>query len=389
MAGVGDLDQRGRHPLQLQRGIELFGLTDRGAIVLAADDDQGRGLDLGHLAERRARPVSGRIFPRQRPQPIRAEEGRRVGGERHAGPVDDGLLRGGGAKAGGLADDPRGQDAAARSAGDEQIVGVGAALGNRGVDRGHEVVIVAVGIGLLDPVGEALAVTGGAARVGEEDGVAGGGIKLIVGREMRAITGVGAAVDFKDHRHAGARLVARREHQPGGDIAAIGGANRKRLEAAEVLGRQGQIVEPGELAGCAAAVADRDIRRAIGAIGGEGDRAGPGEAERTPRIRPVEPAPGERVGQRGDAPVEPDPRYRDRAVLLIAGDNRAAVGGPGELIDAAVERGRDLTRAAAVHVHNVEVALLVAFQVIVVADVGNQPAIGRGDRRAVGALAAG
>src|SRR5439155_4916723 len=103
---------------------------------------------------------------------------------------------------------------------DEQVVRIGDAAVNSRVDGGHQVVEVAVRIGLVDAVGEGLAVTGRTAGVGVQDCITGGGVELIIGREVRAVGGVGAAVNLQDQRHALARLVGRRKQQPRGHTAA-------------------------------------------------------------------------------------------------------------------------------------------------------------------------
>jgi dipeptidyl aminopeptidase/acylaminoacyl peptidase len=60
-------------------------------------------------------------------------------------------------------------------------------LRDRGIDRRHQIVIVAAWIGMVDEVGELLAVGGRAARIGREHGEAGGGVltSWIVGKTDR------------------------------------------------------------------------------------------------------------------------------------------------------------------------------------------------------------
>ena len=115
-------------------------------------------------------------------------------------PVDDRIERSGGAEALGVLDGPAGEHAAAAAAGDEEIVRVDVALGDDGVDAAIEIVEIVAGIGVVNEVGEFLAVAGAAARIGVEDDVAHRSPDLFFEIEAVAIVGERAAVNFEDQR---------------------------------------------------------------------------------------------------------------------------------------------------------------------------------------------
>src|SRR3546814_11636992 len=79
------------------------------------------------------------------------------------------------------------------------------------------------GIGLSDLFRNCRAIAGRTARVGREHGIAGGGVELVVGREMRAIGRERPAMDFEDQRHTLALDMAGRQRQPALDRLAENG----------------------------------------------------------------------------------------------------------------------------------------------------------------------
>src|SRR3954451_8123984 len=196
VARSGHFDERRRDAAQLQRLVILLRLAVGCPVVLGADDDERWRLDVADEAERRARPIAGRILPRLFREPVRREECRDVGSEPEARPVDHRLLRRRGAEAVRLADDPRGQHAAARSAGHEEIAGIDVPARDCRVDRAHQVVIIVARISLVDLVRELLAIGGRAARVGVKDDISRRRVELVVGRELRTVSGERTAVDL-------------------------------------------------------------------------------------------------------------------------------------------------------------------------------------------------
>ena len=107
---------------QLQRLVVLLRLRDRRAVVLLAGQQHGRRLHVADQRQRRAAPVVLGLLPGRRAEPVAVEERVDVGGQHEAVPVDDRLGDDRRAEAIRLADDPRGQHAAAAAAGDEQVV---------------------------------------------------------------------------------------------------------------------------------------------------------------------------------------------------------------------------------------------------------------------------
>ena len=151
----------------LQRRIILLGLADRRAIILAADHDQGRRLHVADQRQRRARPDSPAGPPtetcrtssaRRRPAPsaVSTKLAQSITGFCVAAALKRLVL-------------PTIQ--AVSTPPPEPPVtnrwfGIGEALRDRRVDRGHQIVIILAGIGMVDQVGEFLAIGGRAARVG-------------------------------------------------------------------------------------------------------------------------------------------------------------------------------------------------------------------------------
>ena len=72
-----------------------------------------------------------------------------------------------------MADDPRGQHAAAAATIDEQVALIDVAPRQNLVDARHQVVVVLVGVRVLDRVAELAAVPGAAAGIDEDARIAG------------------------------------------------------------------------------------------------------------------------------------------------------------------------------------------------------------------------
>ena len=154
-------------------------------------------------------------------------------------PVDHRPHRHRGAEAIRVADDPRGEHAAAGSAADEEVLRIDPALRDRRVDAGHQVVVVLVGIAVLDAVHELLAVAGRAARIRPQHRVAVGGEVLPRPVPADVVHAPRTAVNPQHHRVLLRRIEVRRLHQPA-------------LHLQAVLRREAQLFRVGE----------RDARRA-------------------------------------------------------------------------------------------------------------------------------
>ena len=190
--------------------------------------------------------------------------GRDVRRQHRAGPVDHGLLRRRGFEARRLADDPGGQHAAARAAGDEQIVGIDVAVRDRRIDGAHQVVVVLARIVVMNEIGELFAVRRRAARIGVQHDVTRRGVELIVGREHRTVGGERSAVNFQDQRiflAAGRSPAASRATHRWALI-------ERRLDrraactSPSVLSAQQAVVEMGQLPHASAA-RDGDVGRTL------------------------------------------------------------------------------------------------------------------------------
>src|SRR5688572_2473634 len=242
--GVGHLHERRRHALQLQRLVVLLRVADGCAKVAVADHDERRRRHGANERQRRAAPVAVGVFPRQLREPVLRHVRRNVGRQNRARPVDDGLLRRGRLEAIRLADDPGGQDAAARAARDIQPVGVDEPRRYARVDGAHEVGVVVAGIAVLDQVRELFAVRRRAARIRVEHDVAGARVELHVGRERRAVRGVRPAVDLEDQRILLAAVEIGRRDEPRADRAAVEARGHgERLHGAERLAAEECVVE--------------------------------------------------------------------------------------------------------------------------------------------------
>src|SRR5260370_39537489 len=91
-----------------------------------------------------------------------------------------------------------GEEAAAAAAGDEGIVGVDVALGDKGIDAAVEVVKIVARIGVMDEIGKFFAIAGAAARIQIENDITSGRQHLFFEIKTVAIVGEGTAVNFKN-----------------------------------------------------------------------------------------------------------------------------------------------------------------------------------------------
>ena len=76
-------------------------------------------------------------------------------------------------------------------------------------------------------------------------------------------------------------------------------------------------------------------------------------------------------------------------MLVIDDVNGASVSRPHRPVDGTIEICRDDALSGAVEVHDVELVILVGAAVVVIADIGDEPAVGRNRGREVRALAIG
>src|SRR5260370_4084937 len=205
---------------KFQRGVKLFRLGDGRAVVLCDSHNQGRRFDFADVIGQRALHVLLGVVPGIAGKPIFRGE-RNVAGEHEAVPVDDRIERGGGTETGGVLDSPGGEHAAAAAAGNVEIVGVDVALCDDSVDAAIEVVEVIAGIGMMDEVGELLAITGASARVGVE--LDGRRIitKMLFEIEAVAVIAKRSAVDFENERIFFGGIEAGRLENPALDLALV------------------------------------------------------------------------------------------------------------------------------------------------------------------------
>ena len=168
VAFAGKDEEAMRNAQRLQGAFHGDSLQIAYAYIGAALHQVGGRFDFVELKERGFALVEGGVFPG-----LAAEIPGVVPGFVVVAPVG-GVLHGSGAgdrgfEAGGLGDEPVGHVAAVAVAADGQVVGVGVAVFDEGIDAGED---VAAGLGdqvRLDFEHEVVAVSGGAAIVGAED----------------------------------------------------------------------------------------------------------------------------------------------------------------------------------------------------------------------------
>jgi len=118
-------------------------------------------------------------------------------------------------------DGPAGEDAAAATAGDEEIVGVDVALGDDGVNAAVEVEEIIAGIGVVDEICEILAIAGTSARIYVENHIASGSQHLFFEIETVPVVGKRTAVNFKDKRIFFGSIKIRRVDDPPLDLTIV------------------------------------------------------------------------------------------------------------------------------------------------------------------------
>ena len=238
----------------------------------------------------------------------------------------------------------------------------------------------------LDPVGKSLAVAGRTARIGIERRITGRGVDLVVRGEARAVTGVGAAVDFEDHRQWLALLPVGGKHDPAGDLRPVGRRYLQFAHLREALARQFQVVERGQARGLAAAQ-HRYVGGPQSAAASVSEHAAIGHA-------PLPACIGTRVigidqlrAERADAAAQ---RYLGDlvgALVLVACEE--ACGVPLERGHVAVEVAGDPALVRPVAVHHVDAVLDIGHRLVVIAKVGDLPSVRRDLRIGIGTVAVG
>ena len=315
-----------------------------------------------------------------------------VAGQRHGHPVDDRLDRGGRSEAVGLRHDPGRQDAAARTAGDEQAVLVGIVLRDKFIDDAHQVIIVITRIIEVDQLGEVLAIAGRAARVRPHGHIAFGGIALDLAAEEGRIHRIRPAMDFEDQREASVSLEVRRQGDPGLDLAAVSaGGDLDLLHLRHVEIGQDVFVQRGAHRTILAVHADGcDFRRAVGEAGGVGDHRPAAFADGEAAFAIGAPDGG--AADIGDHLADPAVQAHfvngQHAMVFAQGQQALAVRRPGDAAEFQREVGGQFARIVAIGIHQVEIGLLIAFQVVVIAAIGDGLAVRRDDRAHVGPVAA-
>ena len=238
---------------------------------------------------------------------------------------------------------------------------------------------------MVDQIGELGAVGGRAARIDREHGIAGRRVELVVGREMRAVGGERAAMDFEDQRVALPLDIVGRQGQPGVDRPLVdrGGDRRSGAPRRAVLSSSSSALSR---VSCR-----RAPPRTSTTSGGrvalpprQRDRAVARDAEAAAGIGPVEIGAGQPFGDGADRAVEADPRDLGLATIVIV-RRRSSARPPAQTgsLDAAVERGGQRAPVRAVGVHHVEDGILIAALAVVEAGIGDQPAVGRHRRLVV------
>ncbi len=243
---------------------------------------------------------------------------------------------------------------------------------------------------MVDQVAELLAVAGAAPGVRVQHHVAGGGVELDLGGERGAVVGEGPAVDLQDQRVRPGRVEARRLHDPALDPApVVGGLVPDLLDLSQGLVAQEVPVEPGQPPGLHPGADDGHVCWMVGPPVGEGHPISAAHGEGAAAVGPTHGETAQLVGDGLHLTVEGGEADLRGALVAVGEEDPAPVRGPGGIVYAAVEGAGDHPPSAPVPVHDVEPRDLVALVAVVVARVGDAPAVG-GDRRVpVGAVAVG
>ena len=139
------------------------------------------------------------VFPRWGIEPVGGEVVVGIGSQHEARPIDHWLCHNSRSKAVGIANNPCGQDTTTGATGDKQLIGIDIALGDQGINARDQVVVVVAGVGEVNLVGECLAVTRAAARVGVEHHVPSRCVQLHLGAVIGAVGGVRTTMNLEDH----------------------------------------------------------------------------------------------------------------------------------------------------------------------------------------------
>ncbi len=248
-----------------------------------------------------------------------------------------------------MLDGPGGQHAAAAAAGDKEIVGVDVALGDDGVDAAIEIGKIVAGIGVVDEVGEFLAVAGAAAGVGVKHYITHGRPNLLFEIETVAVVAEGSAVNFQDQRIFLGGIEAGRVNDPALNLALVfGGFVRNFFYAAGNFLLQQFLVEGGKHPHRAAG-GDGDVAGIVGAAVGEGDGAGAGDGEGAATVGAG--AGGDVVGDFLEIAVGGGETDFGIALIGVEEIDAGAVGRPFGRLDVAIEFVGEGARAGAVAVH--------------------------------------
>ncbi len=259
---------------------------------------------------------------------------------------------------------------------------------DRGVDDAHQIVVIVAGISFLDAVREGFAIGSRSPRVGINDDIAVRRVKLVVGRELRPVSGIGAAVNFQDQRIFLRRIVIGRSDHPRIDRLLVEGrGDGQLLDIAEHLGFQQARTEPSQALG-AIARRNRDLVGVKRIARGQSDDSVPRHAEIAAGVGPVELAAAHPAGDLADRAVEPDAADLHYSAVLDLHVDRI-VAAPRRASDRSVERAGEQALARAVGIHHVQLRVLIAEMLVVESDVGDVPPVRRHDRPCVRAVAVG
>ena len=138
-----------------------------------------------------------------------------------------------------------------------------------------------------------------------------------------------------------------------------------------------------------AAAHHRHVGRPVAVAGGDRERAVARDAEAAAGIGPVELGSGQPFSDIADRAVETDAGDPGAAAIVILDVDGPSVRRPDGVGDAAIERGGERPGARTVRVHHIEQVVLIGPLVIVIAGIGDQPAVGGGRGLAVRTVAAG
>src|SRR5271166_5036831 len=237
-----------RYAVVLERAEPLLALLDGDAVVVVGVEHQSRSLDLARVLERAGVPVLIEVVEERAVEIFFVAVGA-VARAVVADEVGDAAQGDGSDEAIGVADDPVGHESAVAAAGDAHAVLVDPGiLLERGIDAGHDVLVIHAAPVVLDAALEFLAVAGGSARIAEEDRVAFSGVDLEFVVPIDAVLSGGAAVDAQDHRIFLAGFPVDGFDQEAFDVPAVGALEVEALDFGEREFVPKFFVDVGELA---------------------------------------------------------------------------------------------------------------------------------------------